>query len=449
MNKQSFMPKAAAAGVQNKNLLFGDCRYGMKPSIPHLQSSSLSFCPAVMRSFGKALLMLLLTGFFLCASNVLKAQSPICGDTCQPGPQQWVEIPLCWFDYFYPGYPPSGPSPQTFTHNPYVFVELAYRIDACHSPASIIIDDYVFVDDADFWINNYFLQPPGPTWPIGHDLGAENAISLSTCGYESSTPGTYVPPTLAQIKQAIHDAIEMLLKQLGNPALGSYNIYFKGSCRSLVGLSFPTGDYIVGDSDDLGHRDTFYLSPGSIVYQSIPCSDVCCKVNYQWQEVTLADGTTISRWVAVSSATDGGDCAGQGLPDYNLYTPKIKAQRPGGGTDSGTVVSQYPCELLCPQFYAPPPTGPSTTVGSDIVPKDHALQLSAGPLPFNNYIRFTSNKAMNKVVVTVYDLNGKKVLNASCLENGQLNTSELKAGTYFIQVWFPDNTMKTIKAIKE
>jgi hypothetical protein len=75
---------------------------------------------------------------------------------------------------------------------------------------------------------------------------------------------------------------------------------------------------------------------------------------------------------------------------------------------------------------------PFAFVESHLLSQDKALQLSAAPLPFGNYIRLSSNKNISNALAVVYDINGKKVLDASCLENGELNTSKLKKGVYYI-----------------
>lgn len=414
----------------------------------HLTPSHFDF--PLMKSFSKFPLLLLMLGFLLCTSNVVKAQSSLCEDPCPPGALQWAEIPLCWFTLD-PGSTPAGYNSADFQNVPYVFVHIGYRLRTCNGVTSIIIDDYVFDDHAESWFNNYFVTPPN-TMPTYQPL-VEAVIANSGCAYNSSSGGSYGQPTQAQIKQGIKDAIEKLLAQVGNPAQANYDIYFKGSCRSLVSLSFPTGSYFVYGRGDLPGFDTVYTSSYSTIVQSIPCDPGCCKVSYNWRTVTLANGETISKWVAVSSASDAGagSCENQPLPDYSNYPNKLEANAPGGGTVTGTVVSQSSCTIMCSYFYSPPPSpeAPLASVGSDIVSQDQALQITAAPMPFDNFIRLSGNKAINNSVVVVYDINGKKVLNTSCLENGQLNTSELKTGVYFIHVLLPDNTLKTIKAIKQ
>lgn len=342
------------------------------------------------------------------------AQPHLCNDPCPPGPVIWETISLC--DATCPGPPPEkGPS---------VFVMIGYRTRICNGVTSIIIDDYIVVDSRN-WYNSF--NPPCPTDP--------------TCTIPN-------PMTAVDLKQAATDAINKLIgQQPGNLAQGNYEVYFKGACYSLVQLSFPDGSFFVGTPDDLGKVDTFYVSSSSTVTQAIPCNDVCCKVTYKWQVVTLSNGETISKWVPLSFEGDGGNCESQPMPDYNSYPNKLEAQIPGGGTVTGTLVSQEPCELTCPRFVAPTPPSPLTSVKTDLSTHDEKIQLTASPIPFSNFIQISSNKPIDKVVV--YDMKGRKVLNATKIENGVLNTSEIKEGVYFVQVHFENNIVKSLKVVKQ
>lgn len=295
----------------------------------------------------------------------------------------------------------------------------------CNGITSIIIEDYIVIDSRGYFNS---LTPPCITNP-------------ATCTIPD-------PMSANDLKQAAVVAINRLIGKVGNPLQGNHEVYFKGACYSLVKLSFPDGTFFTGVPDDSGKIDTFYLSSNTIVTQAIPCNDVCCKVTYNWQIVTLNNGETISKWVPISFEGDGGDCQSQPIPDYNNYPNKIEAQFPGGGTVTGSIISQEPCELTCPRFFAPPPPlSTLTSVKTDLVNIVEKIQLSANPIPFNNFIQISSNKPILKAIV--YDMKGKKILSTSKIENGELNTSELKEGVYFIQVHFEDNIVKSLKVIKQ
>lgn len=355
------------------------------------------------------LTLLLIVVSFIFKAN---AQPHLCNDPCPPGPLKWDSITLCI----------ATCSPDTGAS---VFVWIGYRIRECNGDTSIIIEDYVVIDSRTY-LNS--LNPPCITDPMACNIPD--------------------PMSANDLKQASVDAINRLIGKVGNPSQGNYEVYFKGACYSLVKLSFPDGTFFAGVPDDSGKIDTFYLSSNTIVTQVIPCSDVCCKVTYKWQVVTLSNGETISKWVPISFEGDGGNCENQPIPDYYSYPNKLEAQIPGGGTVNGTLISQEPCELTCPRFVAPPPPlSTLTSVKTDLVTNVEKIQLTASPIPFNNFIHISSNKPILKVIV--YDMKGKKVLSTSKIENGELNTSELKEGVYFIQVHFADNNVKSLKVIKQ
>lgn len=257
---------------------------------------------------------------------------------------------------------------------------------------------------------------------------------------------------MANIQSAITEAITRLVNQTRASSRRDYEVSFKGSCFSLVTLTFPDGAFFVGTPDDAGTVDTFNLSAGSMITQKIPCNEVCCKVSYRWQKTSLINGQTISRWTPISFEGDSDDCANQPAPDYNSFSSQLEATvyDPLTGqynTVKGSLVSQTACELICPRIMAPPPPINSlTSVKTDKNNKDENLQLSASPIPFNDFIKITSNQVIAKAVF--YDLKGRKVLTISKIENGEINTSELKEGVYYIQVYFEGNQVRSLKVIK-
>lgn len=373
----------------------------------------------------KLILILLLALVF---NPISRAQS-LCEDPCPPGPKIWKTIPLC-FVTNYPTTRLDGTSitiPQVNT----VFVEIAYRIRDCNGIKSIIIEDYVFIDNRDYLVT---VDP----WFIG-------AIGASTCPYPN-------PPTPNSIKTAIADAISKLLIDVGNPTQGSYDVFFKGACNSIVTLVFPDSSFFTSAPDDLGKIDTTYVGTGSTITQSIPCNDGCCKVSYNWQMVTLSNGETISKWVAISAEGDIPNCETQTLPDYNSYSNKITAKIYDPISKlylnvTGTVVGQEPCELKCPRILAPPPPDFTSSIKSDISKTKQNIELNASPVPFNSYIKLSSNLEIKKIVF--YDINGRAILKTSILDVDIINTSDMKNGIYFLQVYYIGDIVKTIKVVKQ
>ncbi|MBC7383298.1 MAG: T9SS type A sorting domain-containing protein [Bacteroidia bacterium] len=389
--------------------------------------------------------LLLSLGMFAVLISCALAQPNLCKDDCTEDSLKTMTIPLCTFTNTVNYTPPINGN-EIITDAPFVFVIINYRIKTCPGGIkSVIIDDYVFVDNRDFWETvwgNQFL----PGCVISNPTIIPPPATLG-CIYPA-------PPTTNSMKAAVADAITKLLNKEGiTTQAGGYDVFFKGACYSLVTLSFPNGAFFAGVPNDLGHIDTFYVSAGSKVSQNIPCNDVCCKVTYNWVTTTLANGETTSRWKPVSAAGDGGLCEIQPFPDYNIYPKKLQAKiyDPATGlynTVTGSFVSQTNCELICPHILAPPPPdGLIASVKTDKISKDVYIELSAYPIPFNNLLHFTSKEQILKVVM--YDISGRKVLSTTSLDNGELNTSELKVGSYYVQVYLPNNIVKSIKVIKQ
>jgi hypothetical protein len=355
------------------------------------------------------------------------SQPNLCDDPCPPGNKLWHTQELCNVSYQPVGSPPTDPPIKVIT----VFVEIAYRVRTCNGVTSYIIEDYVFVDARNYLVT---LDP---------NLATQINISTS-CPYPN-------PPTASSINAAIDEAISKFLEGVGNPAVGNYDIYFKGSCNSLAILNFPDGTFFTSSPNDLGRVDTFYLNSASTITQSIPCNDACCKRSYNWQMVTLKNGETISKWMPVSAEGGEENCENSVAPEYSTYPNKITGKKfDQNGRLIDVTASSYiqgPCELVCPRVLIPPPPDFTSSIKSDLVKSGNELLLNASPLPFSNFLQLNSNREISKIVL--YDIQGNEVLKTNRLENGLLNTTDLKNGMYFIQVYFPNNIVKTIRVLKQ
>lgn len=380
-----------------------------------------------LRSVVLAAVFVLLTG------NKLVAQTPPCTDPCPPGPLKTFTQPLCNFSW-------SGTVTDPVTNTtwpasinaPFVFVIINYREKTCNGRTIIVIEDYVYVDNRDYWQNlypaNYIVTPP-----------INSAINSAGCGYAS-------PPTAASIKQAITNAVNIFVG--GAPYVQSnLEVYFPGSCYSLVHLSFPNSSFWA-NPNDLGGIDTVYFSSGSNVSQSIPCNDACCKVTYRKMDIILDNGTItqIYKPILYEASTNPG-CGGQPLPNYHAYPNKMEATviDPVTGLPTkvtGVVTSQEPCEQTCSQYVLPKPA-----VSTDLSREENPIEFMACPTLVNHYIHFTSVKEINKVVI--YDMTGKIVTSATELPNNELKTTGLPPGAYFILVHFSDSDVRTVKILKQ
>jgi len=352
----------------------------------------------------------------LFCSNLF-SQGSLCKDPCPPGPIIYRTIPHCYLlDNN------NNPVPSVFTI-------IAYRIRNCNGVSTTIIENFVVVDERDYYLNTLRFT------------------------IDNTRPCLLPSPLLESDLLALSaEAVSALVSLNGNAQLGPYDLYFKGACRSLVELEFPTGSFFTtGAPNDFGIIDTFYLSNQTYIYQSIPCHDICCKITWNYDIINMENGETQTIWYPISVEVDTSSCNSQSLPNYLLYDKKIEANmyNPISGVYEkvkGVPIKQYECRLSC-GYYGIPLPGFLTSVETDISPDISNIELKASPIPFNNSIKLSTNKPIKEV--NFYDMKGKIVLNIKNLNDGEINTNQLERGIYFIQVNFGGNIIKTIKVIKQ
>ncbi|MFZ4797573.1 MAG: T9SS type A sorting domain-containing protein [Bacteroidia bacterium] len=331
---------------------------------------------------------------------------------------------------------PGGIVPLSITNAPCVFIMVNYTIFNCNGISKLQIDGTVFIDNTNAFNQSY----SDPSW-----TGLSPSIG---CIISNTTPCTFISNP-ANIIQAQINAINKLVASLGIPA--NLDTYFKGSCNSLVEIQWPAGAFITyppGGDNPTGGPITVNLS-NSTTTESVPCNEACCKVTYEYRIRTASNGETEHYYQPTYAPADE-TCSNSPLPNYNTYPNRLSATviDPITGLSStvyGTVIGQHPCELICNKYNAPPPTGCFTTDVKDVT-KTIPLEFSANPTLVNNFIKFTTSKMIKNVMV--FDMTGKKVMNITTPDSNELNTAELKEGTYFIQVYFTDNSVKTIKVVK-
>ena len=367
------------------------------------------------------------------------AQADLCDSHCTFGPPITDTYEICHFRSVVTVTDITG-IPFTYTlDGPCVFVIIDYRTVTCNGVTSLIIDDAVYVDNTDYWNHIYdaFVSPPAPL-----------PCNVSPYPYPNIAPPCSSSGSSNDILQGIQDAISFEIAKLGLKT--TVDVAFKGACYSLVHLSFPDGSFRALGTNDLGVSDTIHYSSKSNVTQLIPCNDACCKVTFEYRIIHASNGETLQKWVPISYKGDDAGCQASPLPDYSKYPNKETAQvfDPITGTYktvTGTVTSQDPCNLICSGFMGLPPQ--SQKISTDVAPKEIPLEFSAYPTIVDNFIHFSSSKNILKIVV--YDVIGNEVLTVSKLEKNELNTSGLKDGIYYVQVYLSDNIVKTVKILKQ
>lgn len=368
------------------------------------------------------------------------AQQQSCDNSCTIGPDRAMKYVICTTQFSGGYYLRGTTSPRIPINNvtlDYVYVVVSYNIVSCPSGDAIQINSTCYIDHSAY-------MAPGTVWVTGPN------------GEVTRGPYTLNPPLSSCIKPtpltAQLDAINKLVNDLGLSR--DVDVYFKGSCNSLVEVTWPQGsynDFNVTTETTSGSTTTPLRidMSGTQSLISIPCDEACCKVTYFYRIRTTTNGYT-EHYYEPSYSPVANDCSANPTPDYNSYGNKLTAyvDDPINGKTQvfGSVVSQTPCEATCDKLMAPPPPATFTTSSNDLNGKQTPLEFSANPTVINDYIKFTSNKTIGKILV--FNMAGKKVMSVSTPDNNELNTSELKQGAYFIQVYFTDNQVKTIKVVK-
>lgn len=347
------------------------------------------------------------------------SQSNPCQPECQYGPVQLFTYKVC--------------SALDMNGDPQMaaFVMIYYRTMTCNGVTSLQMENLVFIDDRQYWIDE--LPPLYGNYPT-YDPDFICTINR--------------PATEAEIIQALKDALQAAMVSLNLQT--DIRVYFKGSCQSMVDLDFPEG-FVVQYNDSTGH-DTIPVSSLGRIAQFVPCNTVCCNILYQMRIHTAEDGYTFIEYVPGPVESPTQTCEDMPLPVYRNVAEKFRMyiMNPVTGQweeKEGTPVGQESCKLFCDAMSAPGPFNAFFT--TDVVEPgtgEHPLTLSASPTLFDSYIRFTGSLPISQVVM--YDMSGREVLRKADLSDHTLNTDGIPKGIYFVQVYFTDNMVKTIKVMK-
>ncbi len=348
---------------------------------------------------------------------------------------------------------------------PLVYVIINYHKYSCPGkPDQIVIENFVSVNDLNtlgtspnIWglINIIDPLPPLPANPLLSSY-CKNQYDAAVC---QPIPGIgNIPPTFTpqELKKLFDIAVLDLMNSLAPSGTSTWDVdvIFPGSCFSFVTVQVPNQTtHIVFNPNDYGPVPNQLLAPKSIINWAIPCNDVCCKTRFTAKLIernNIPDlETNYTMWeYKVKEFVDRGqstqDCQSQALPDFQTSKgrPKnIKIYDTNNVLIDAplTVLRQTTCALTC--GYAPqPPLYKTSGIQNKV-----KLQLNAKPTLIENSIYLTEEEILK---VSVFDLKGEKVLEVKTLTNGELNTSSLKQGLYFIQVYTSDVEVSTIKVVK-
>lgn len=342
---------------------------------------------------------------------------------CDTGPCTFIEMKTEYIGIVEATCPP----PPNQQHKYAVMVIVTYSVFDCNGTKTILMNDPVFIDDRAEAMANGCVLDYYPGWPI------------PSPDYNSD-----------QIRTSIIKAINATVNNGSGATNGTIDMLFPGSCNSLVKLNFPAGSYFPQAPDDRGVRDTFFVRSNTVLYQSIPCGEACCKVVYEYRLITTEEGLTHSQWIPTNVQPSGPPCESFPIPDYNLYSNKIEADYVDPSTGNltkinGTVIGQEPCEMMCPRFNMPPPPMFKTKIGS--IAANSNLEFDAKPTLVEDYI--TVESEINVLKLTIYDISGRKMECRSKINSNKFNLSDLKTGLYYLQFELANKDVKTIKIFKQ
>lgn len=79
----------------------------------------------------------------------------------------------------------------------------------------------------------------------------------------------------------------------------------------------------------------------------------------------------------------------------------------------------------------------------------NSSELAVYPNPANNYIDLKNSSSLNIKSVSISNISGQLVKNITSFNDGSINIQDLHTGIYFVQVITGDNTLNTLKFIKQ
>lgn len=350
-----------------------------------------------------------------------------CGERCTRIQFSYTKV-IC---EFYDGTTnPTAPPIQ----GPCVFIIIDYSLVTCPGMEPFYeIDDAVFVDNRDYWIN----LPGGPY----------------TSSYTCNTPLSLTPE---EIRTHILDATGAFATVLGSDGLA--RVRFASACHAQYTYEWPNGAYIKTTiSETPGGPpttiiDTIQLSQSTTYGYNSCDSKGCCTAVVKYVVVlydqdgnpATTNGQTLYKAITVRTE---GDARCESDVVNNPITPTATMIDPITGdliTVTPTITFKGNCTPSCIKDNSSS-FGTFTTDVTELK-NPTKLELSANPTLFSSHIKFTTNLKIESIVV--FDHLGKKVLSNSTITNNELNTSELKVGVYYIQVYLENNITKTIKVEK-
>ena len=219
---------------------------------------------------------------------------------------------------------------------------------------------------------------------------------------------------------------------------GLFSLMYSEGCQAMAEVKYPIGTKcysLVPEGPNAGQLVMYDYDKDRTV-QTIACpgSD-CCKLDY------VFDANTKS--YHLQNISGGGACTS---PAPNITTSSISCKDINGNpvTYTGQVNFISGCETYCDESIN---TVYKTNNTKTFEPFSDQLNFSVLPTPANESITFNSTKQIGKI--EIYDVAGKKLMAQNNFDNNTINISTLPKGIHVVRVYFTNNSIKSIKIVKE
>lgn len=330
-----------------------------------------------------------------------------CEDCTPTTSQQSLYFPICdynhdvWGTCYVNAVPmPDPPIPYAcivlnYHEDNAIYVRVNYTTTQCGSSIVNTVNSVTIINNMDYLETNY-----GP--------------NNSYCPFDPASIATY---------------IQQALVQLNSGGQGEY-LYPRG-CMSIVKVAWPAGTTIYNQPGEGGGIAT--TTPLIESWHAIPCDQgTCCRIVYD------NNGSPVS-----STGIEGAcDNASMSLANYSMEITDINGN---AITVTGDIIEASPCKPMC--SLVPPSAFTFSTDISEINGDKKDIELSANPTLAHDFVKFSTIKPIQKI--DVYNLKGQKVLSTNELNDDKLDIGSLKSGVYFIQAYFSNGVVKSIKIEKQ
>lgn len=249
--------------------------------------------------------------------------------------------------------------------------------------------------------------------------------------YASPTPGNF-----GNQSRDYPLAQQALLSSLGSANL---SFVYPAGCQTVASVTYPDPSpcYYFWPEGPLAGKIQAIVNLGnpSPILELLPCEgENCCRLDYTYDvnthRYTLVNFNPIQPCPANPPT----------ITTKQFHCMDIN-NRPI--TYTGTVTYPRPCESYCG---AELNTLFKTSKESKFEPLPDFAKFNISPIPAKDNIYFSSTENISKI--EIYDMSGKKIEKVFLVEKDKLNISDLAESTYYVKIYFDNNSLRTIKIIK-